>query len=85
VAGHELSLGAPWSDRDREAMPDSVAGPGAPCGEPMVEGDRPASGPPSADRIAACTAVGVHGYAQLLLRLLAVAQGSHARGLDPFP
>lgn len=45
-------------------------------------GDRPSSGPPSADRMAAYTAVGVHGYSQLLLRLLSVAQGSHARSLD---
>lgn len=39
--------------------------------------------PPSNDVLAAYTAVGIHAYSQLLLRLHAVAQGSHARGLDP--
>lgn len=33
----------------------------------------------SRDQIARYVALGVHGYAQLLLRLLAVAQGAHAR------
>ncbi|MFC7401573.1 MerR family transcriptional regulator [Citricoccus sp. GCM10030269] len=41
------------------------------------------AGPPSPDVIATYTAVGIHAYSQLLLRLLAVAQGSHARRLDP--
>lgn len=39
--------------------------------------------PPSNDVMATYTAVGIHAYSQLLLRLHAVAQGSHARGLDP--
>jgi DNA-binding transcriptional MerR regulator len=37
--------------------------------------------PPSKERIATYTAVGIHAYSQLLLRLHSVAQGSHARGL----
>ncbi|MDI3329801.1 MAG: MerR family transcriptional regulator [Micrococcus sp.] len=89
VAEHELSLGAPWAAGTAapgSAQDPDLSRPGtARGGEGQAGGDRPASGSPSADRIAAYTAIGVHGYSQLLLRLLAVAQGSHARGLDELP
>lgn len=40
---------------------------------------------PSPDQLARYVAVGVHAHAQLLLRLLAVAQGHHARAGAPGP
>ena len=48
-------------------------------GAPWSSG--PAAEAPSNDVVATYTAVGIHAYSQLLQRLHAVAQGSHARGL----
>lgn len=42
----------------------------------------PGDRPPSNDVIATYTAVGIHAYSQLLMRLHAVAQGSYARRLE---